>query len=52
MPPPNIPFPDMADQSTTSTPAAGADDKPLNVKLLIPKNDGKLAEVGRLAAEA
>ena len=50
MPRPKVLFPVMADQSTTPTPAAGADDKPLNVKLLIPKNDGALAEVGRLAA--
>lgn len=39
----------MADQ-TTSSPAA--DDKPVNIKLLIPKNDGTLAEVARLVAAA
>lgn len=44
----------MADQSTTPA-AAGATppaDAVVNPKLLIPKKDGPLAEVGRLAAEA
>ena len=47
----------MADQSTTpatagdSTPTSTAD-AVVNPKLLIPKKDGPLAEVGRLAAEA
>jgi hypothetical protein len=52
MPRPNILFPDMADQSTTPSPADTVSEKPLNIKLLIPKSDGTLAEVGRLAAEA
>lgn len=39
----------MADQAT---PAPAADDKPVNPKLLIPTNDGTLAEVARLVAAA
>ena len=44
----------MPDQPTTSTPAGpdAAIDKPINTKLLIPKNDAALAEVGRLLAAA
>ena len=42
----------MADQANSPTPPDTTGDKLLNVKLLIPKNDGTLAEVGRLAAEA
>ncbi|MDO7876101.1 hypothetical protein Q5H93_15260 [Hymenobacter sp. ASUV-10] len=42
----------MADQPN-STPAAtdGSDEKPINPKLLIPKNDGALLEVARLVME-
>ena len=39
----------MADQAT---PAPAAADKPVNIKLLIPTNDGTLAEVARLVAAA
>ena len=48
----------MADQSTTPaaagtpTPTSTPADAVVNPKLLIPKKDGPLAEVGRLAAEA
>ncbi|GAB3845667.1 hypothetical protein GCM10028822_04440 [Hymenobacter terrigena] len=47
----------MADQSTTPVPAGASTptstaDAVVNPKLLIPKKDGPLAEVGRLAAEA
>jgi hypothetical protein len=47
----------MADQSTTPAPAgaptpASTADAGVNPKLLIPKKDGPLAEVGRLVAEA
>jgi hypothetical protein len=44
----------MADQSTTpaSADTATPADAVVNPKLLIPKKDGPLAEVGRLAAEA
>lgn len=47
----------MADQSTTPVPAGAPTptstaDAVVNPKLLIPKKDGPLAEVGRLAAEA
>jgi len=43
----------MAEQPN-SAPAAGAadDEKPINPKLLIPKNDGALVEVARLVSEA
>jgi hypothetical protein len=44
----------MADQSTTPAPAGAlpSADAVVNPKLLIPKKDGPLAEVGRLVAEA
>ena len=42
----------MADLPISPTPGNAAGDKPLNVKLLIPKNDGALAEVARLVAGA
>lgn len=42
----------MADQATTPAPTGPAADKPVNIKLLIPKNDGTLAEVSRLVATA
>ena len=47
---PNFPFPVTARQTTTPVPADTVGDKPLNVKFLIPKNDGTLAEVARLVA--
>ena len=42
----------MADQANSPTPPDTTGDKLLNVKLLIPKNDGTLAEVARLVAAA
>jgi hypothetical protein len=42
----------MTGQSTPSIPAGPTPDKPVNIKLLIPKNDGALAEVSRLVAAA
>jgi hypothetical protein len=41
----------MATQATP-VPTPGSDEKPINPKLLIPKNDGALAEVGRLVKES